>query len=125
MAKNRLFYTIKLSSSLLKEFNYDLSATFDECLESGLVISLSESQLLKTIRDVTGQKIDRDLLETWYIERDKLKKKKNTKGNRKRIQELQQNIYNMMYIPQYITVVMESEKDYKKMFYSLLISSCL
>ena len=38
------------------------------------------------------------------------------KENRDRIKELQKNIYDMMYIPQYITVVMESTKDYERIF---------
>lgn len=72
--------------------------------------------MLKSIRDITGQKIDRDQLEDWYKERDFLKKKKNSKTNRTRIKELQDNIYNMMYIPQYITVYMENVKDYERMY---------
>lgn len=72
--------------------------------------------MLRSIRDITGQKIDRDLLEQWYNERDKIKKKKNSKDNRKKIKELQDNIYRMMYIPEYITVVMESIKEYEKIF---------
>ena len=55
-------------------------------------------------------------MEEWYSERDRLKKKKNSKENRDRIKQLQKNIYDMMYIPQYITVVMENAKDYERMF---------
>ena len=113
---NRLFYTVKLTSSVLKEYKYDLKISFEDCLKSNFIISLADSQMLKSIRDITGQKINLDLLEEWYLERDYLKKKKNTKLNRDRIKELQKNIYNMMYIPEYITVVMESIKDYERMF---------
>ena len=72
--------------------------------------------MLKSIRDITGQLIDRNQLEEWYKERDFLKKKKNSKNNIARIKELQDNIYNMMYIPQYITVVMENVKDYERIY---------
>lgn len=116
---NRLFYTITLSSGLLKEYKYKIDIPFEICLKSDLVISLSDSQMLKSIRDITGQshKIDLLQLEEYYQERDRLKKSKNnTKSKRKRIKYLQNKIYEMMYIPEYITVVMESEKDYKRMF---------
>ena len=63
MPVNRLFYTVKLSSSLLKEYKYNLSISFEDCLKNGLIISLSDSQMLKSVRDITGQKIDRNLLE--------------------------------------------------------------
>ena len=113
---NRLFYTVKLTSSLLKEYKYDLNISFENCLRSGLIVSLADSQMLLSIRDITGQVVDREILESWYSERDTIKKRKNTKDNRNRLKELQNNIYNMMYIPQYITVVMENIKDYERMF---------
>ena len=113
---NRLFYTLKFQSNVLKEFKYNLNITFGECLRSGMVISLSDSQILKSLRDITGQKVDLIQLEEWYAERDALKKKKNLKNNRQKIKDLQEKIYKMMYIPQYVTVVMESTKDYERMF---------
>lgn len=72
--------------------------------------------MLRSIRDITGKKIDREQLEEWWQERDSLKKKKNSKANRQKIKELQDKIYDMMYIPEYITVVMESIKDYERIF---------
>lgn len=116
MSTNRLFYTVKLNSSLLKEFKYDLNLSFKDCLRSGLIVSLADSQMLKSIRSITNKQIDLDQLESWYIERDYLKKRKNSKNNRKRIKDLQDLIYSMMYIPEYITVVMESAKDYERIY---------
>lgn len=84
----RLFYTIKLNSDLIKEYKNNLNISFRDCLKSGLVVSLADSQMLKSIRDITGQQIDRELLEEWYKERDFLKKKKNSKINREKIKEL-------------------------------------
>lgn len=40
---NRLFYTVKLDSGLLKENKYDLKLNFYECLKNGLIISLADS----------------------------------------------------------------------------------
>lgn len=113
---NRLFYTVKLSSGILKENKYNFNRTFEKCLENGWIISLADSQMLRSVRDITGQKIDRNQLEMWYEERDHLKKKKNTQDNRNRIRELQKNIYDMMYIPEYITVQMESKADYYRVY---------
>ena len=112
----RLFYTVKLDSGLLKENKYNLNLSFYECLKSNLIISLADSQMLRSIRNINGQKIDRVQLEEWWQERDAIKKRKNSKSNRQKIKDLQDKIYNMMYIPQYITVVMESVKDYERMF---------
>jgi hypothetical protein len=43
MPVNRLFYTVKLSSVLLKEYKYNLNINFERCLRSGLIISLADS----------------------------------------------------------------------------------
>ena len=51
--------------------------------------------MLKSIRDITGQKIDREELERLYEQRDSLRKKKNIKKNReeiKRLQDLEKNL---------------------------------
>ena len=46
-----------------------------------------------------------ELLEYWYQERDRLKRRTNSEFCKNRIRLLQNKIYNMMYIPEYITVV--------------------
>ena len=51
---------------------------FEDCLKSGYIISLADSQMLRSIRNSTGQTTDRNQLEDWYKERDTLKKKKNS-----------------------------------------------
>lgn len=40
---NRLFYTVKLDSGLLKENEYKIELNFYECLRNGLIISLADS----------------------------------------------------------------------------------
>ena len=64
----RLFYTVKLDSGLLKENKYKLNLSFYECVRSNLIISLADSQMLRSIRFITGQQIDRDELEKWWQE---------------------------------------------------------
>ena len=57
-----------------------------------------------------------DLLEYWYQERDRLKRRANSDFCRNRIRLLQNKIYNMMYIPEYITVVIQDKKHYDLFF---------
>jgi len=113
---NRLFYTLKFNSSFIKAYKYNINLSFEECLKAGYVISLSDSQMLKTIRDITDRHIDREQLEVWFKERNDLKKGKNSSKKKQKLKEVQKKIYDMMYIPEYITVVIESEKDYERIF---------
>ena len=113
---NRQFYTMKFKSSRLKEYEYNFDLTFEEAQENGEIIALADNQMLRSIRDIQGKKVDLVQLEEWYAERDKLKKQKSSKENADRIIELKKNIYDMMFIPEYITVVMEHPAHYRYIF---------
>jgi hypothetical protein len=112
---------MKFKSSRLKEFDYNVLQNFDEAKENGEIIALADNQILRSIRDIKNHKIDLDKLENWFSERDKLKKQKHSDENVKRIKELQNNINNMMFIPEYITIVMEHPSHYKFLFENGLI----
>ena len=113
---NRLFYTAKFDSDYIIYCKSDVKANFFELFRSGNIISLADSQVLKTIRQLTNHKVDLNKIEEWYNERDRIKNRANSKENKERIRELQKNIYDMMYIPEYITVVINSDKHYDKFF---------
>lgn len=113
---NRLFYTAKFKSGFIIEMGSNFNRTFYELLRGGNIISLADSQMLKSIRELTNHKIDLTILEEWYYERDKIKNRANSEENKKRIREIQDKIYQMMYIPEYITVVIENNKHYEKFY---------
>ena len=113
---NRQLYTLKFKSFRLKEYNYDIKLTPQQAKLNGELISLSDNQILRSIRKITNKEIDYEKLEQWYQERDKLKKQKHSTENLERIIELQNNILNMMFIPDYITIVMEHDAHYNYLF---------
>ena len=113
---NRQFYTMKFKSSRLKEYEYNFDLTFEEAQENGEIIALADNQILRSIRDIQNKQVDLVKLEEWYAERDKLKKAKSSKENSDRIIELKKLIYDMMFVPEYITVVMEHKAHYNYLF---------
>ena len=127
---------------MLKEFGYNITTTFDEAKECKEIIALADSQMLRTIRDITKHNIEYNKLERLYTERkicqkhllrlktkdfgkykNKLNiiKQKNTLAYKNifdlvnntrniysdRIDEIQNKINKTMFIPNYITVVIE------------------
>lgn len=60
----------KFHSGRLKEFDYSIENTFDESKSLNEIIGLSDSQMLKTIRDVQNRTIDRQKLEILIKTRD-------------------------------------------------------
>lgn len=117
----RQIYTLKFKSSLLKEFGYKINMEFDEAKKLKCVIALADSQMLRTIREVRGQVIDFDKVEELYTDREIYDKKlSNSKSLEKEDiekivadrNEVQSEIDGMLYVKDYVTVVMESTKDY-------------
>ncbi|WP_405101462.1 RNA dependent RNA polymerase [Oceanobacillus sp. FSL H7-0719] len=114
--QSRQFFTLKFHSSRLKEFDYDISLTFDEAKENNEVIALFDSQILRSIRDINKRTIDYKRLEELHNQRDRIKKYEHSESNAKRIQELQDEINNILYIPEYITIVIESNAHYRHLY---------
>lgn len=118
---NRQLYTMKFKSLRLKEYGYNISLTPKEAKKNGELIALSDNQILRSIRKITNKQIDYDLLERRYKERDLLKKQKHSIKNIERIEQLQNNILNTLFIPEYITIVMEHIAHYEYLFKNGLI----
>lgn len=60
---NRPLYVRKYHSGRLKEFGYSIENTFDESKDLKEIIGLSDSQMLRTIRDVNKRILDKDKIE--------------------------------------------------------------
>ena len=92
MAVNRQFYTLKLCSSWLREFNFDIQITFEQALKSKKIIALADNQMLRIIREITNHNVNLDEIETWFYHRDKIKKMNNNKENIQKIKYFQKKM---------------------------------
>ena len=55
---NRQLFTMKFNSSRLKKFGYDIEIDYNKALENGEIIALSDSKMLRNIREVGVSKTD-------------------------------------------------------------------
>jgi hypothetical protein len=113
---NRQYFTLKFDSSFLREMKFNVDLSFEDALLTNKIVALADNEILRLIRKETNREIDLEEIENWYSERDKLKNQKNSIENRERIRELQRLIWDAMYIPEYITIVMETKADYSRLF---------
>lgn len=118
---NRQFYTMKFHSSALKKHNYNIDLTFNQGKSTNTIIALADNQILRTIRDIRNQDFDKELIESLYKERDLLKKEENNIKNIKKIIKIQEQINHLLYIPDYITVVMDNLSHYKYIYQNGII----
>lgn len=117
---NRQLYTLKFNSSKLKELGYRVDTSFDEAFELGEVIALADSQMLRSIRDIRKRTVDKDKIEKLFAERDQLRrrceKRKNNQAYIQRLQWVKNKINRTMFVPDYVTVVMDHPKHYHYIF---------
>lgn len=114
---SRQFYTLKFHSSDLKFYNYNIpNLTFNEAKNKNKIIALADNQILRTIRDIKNQDVDMNIVEDLYQTRDKIKKEKNSSKNLRQIIKIQEQINHLLYIPEYVTVVMDELSHYKYIY---------
>lgn len=88
------FTVPKVNSTILRKYGFNLETTYEELVESGCIIALADNQLLSTLRSVTNHP---------YTPEKYVAAKKT--GNLKTYQ----------FIPEYLTVVVDSTPDYFRM----------
>lgn len=152
---NRPLYIRKYNSGRLKEFKYNIQNTFDESKSLNEIIGLSDSQMLKTIRDIQNRIIDKQKLEILIKTRDmyrtaltyqqskkgsnsaasiakKLKSVKTRNELTERLRKkyidisvnsdeakrIQDKINRMLFNPDYVTVVMDTLKQYDYLYHN-------
>lgn len=113
MKKLRLFYIYKFDTSRLKEYNYDITITPDEARRNGELVSVGDSQVLRTIRKITKSNYSEDAVKTLEELKYQLKKKKLSKQNIEKLGTTQENIDKLLHIPEYISIIVKSKGDYK------------
>jgi len=111
---------LKFNSGKLKACGYSITTTFDEAHELGEVIALADSQMLRTIRSIRKRTLDRQKVERLFLERDELRRRcerrKHTESYAERLKWLKDKINRTMFMPDYVTVVMDHKAHYKYMF---------
>lgn len=148
--RNQQFQTMKFKSLRLKEFGYNIKLTPKEALENSEMIELFDNQFLRSIRRITGNEYNEELLNQLRERRDELKRGANKRkteikevvvetnkelGDKDGIDEgklikedveikrikseigkINRRINKMIFIPEYITIVMEHKSHYNYMY---------
>jgi hypothetical protein len=114
--QNRQFYTYKFKSSRLKEFKYNIQLTFEEALEYGEVIALFDNQMLRSIRQIHNRDLDNEQLDILLSEKEYLKHLPHSQENVELIKNIQAQINEMLFIPEYITIIMDHPSHYKYLY---------
>lgn len=115
MIKQNQFYVLKLKSSRLHEGKYDINLPLDQARKYKELIQLGDNQILRSLR-----KLKNDTIDFEYIKKLKKEKKRltnsNPKENIKRIIDIQNELDKLLYVPEYIAVIIDKTKEYDRIF---------
>jgi hypothetical protein len=112
--KNQTF-VLKINTGYLSKHNWDLHLELDKIRkESQMVVSLGSSQVLRWLTQIQGRQND-DLTATNIKKEIKhIKKQENSADNKNRVRELYSRLYKTQFQQDYMMLVMDSVKDYRR-----------
>ena len=112
--KNQTF-VLKINTGYLSKHNWDLHLELDKVRkESQMVVSLGSSQVLRWLTQIQGRQND-DLTATNIKKEIKqIKKQENSAENKSKIRKLYSQLYKTQFQQDYLMLVMDSAKDYKR-----------
>ena len=111
--KNQTF-VLKINTGYLSKNNWNLTFKLSEIRrQSQLVVSLGSSQVLRWLTEIQNKQ-DSDLEASKRKREIKLlKKQENSIENKKQINKLYDELYELQFQQDYIMLVMDSPKDYR------------
>lgn len=118
---NRQLSILKIHSARLKDQNYDFHVSFHEAKLSGEIVNLANNQILRTICMIQNRIIDFDKIEQLYQKREKIQSLPYSKENIKSLSEIQNQIDTELFIPEYITVVIDHKSHYEYIYHNGVI----
>jgi hypothetical protein len=113
LKKIQQFYIYKISSGRLKESKYNIKQlNFPDAKLNGEVISISSSQMVRTIFNITNKKFSQIVLDELWNEKKKLTKQKNKKENRIKLKSILEKINDLLFIPDLISISFDNKKHF-------------
>lgn len=114
MAKqqNNLRYIFKIHSSRLRKAKWNLNLSIPEAIKNEEMVSLADSTIIRFINK--DKNIDEQANN--IIKQIKtLKKNQTSIENSKKIKQLYTNLYNTLFIKDYVCIIIDKEKDFDRM----------
>ena len=114
MKKLQQYYIFKISTTILKNSKYNLNLSIKEARRSSLIVSIGDSQMLRSLRKIKDITIDEKEISELFLERKKIKKKKSSEENLKRILEIDGLLDKYLFVPEIVSILVDNITQYKE-----------
>lgn len=112
LASRRLIFEI--DTLKLKKDKWNVIINIEEAKKNGQLIAIFDSDVLRMIRTLRRKDYTTEEIEQVKKEIKKIKKLDNNANNRNQIKKLNDKLNKMMFMPEYVSIVIKSNKDYDK-----------
>lgn len=109
-----LRYILKIPSSELAKQGWHATLPLEEAIDKGYMTMLASSDLIRTLDRLKGIEIKTPEVKRLKREIERLKEEKNGVSNRRQLVTAREKLLNLLYLPDYLNVVMENQKDYDR-----------
>ena len=121
MVKLQQFFVMKINSSLLDFKQYNLQCDIFTMRKNKWLVSLADSQALRTIRKIRYSRnpdiirYDPDVLEELKRNKKRISRHKYSDESYKAMNNINQSIDEMLFMPEYIIITIDKKKHYINM----------
>lgn len=118
MKKLQQFNILAFSFERLKNNGFELELGLLEAERNEELIALADNECLRAIRRLTGHAYDdggEEKINNLFLERKKIMKLKNSAENRKRIAEINNEIRELLYVPELVSVKTANKRNYPEL----------
>jgi hypothetical protein len=112
LLKNQQFLILKFSSDRLKKSGYNIDISLDNARINGEVISISNSELVRTLFRYKKINFSQKELNYMLSFHKKLKKLENTEENRKKLENITQKIEGVLLIEDLVSIEFKNKSHY-------------
>ena len=116
--KIQQYYIYKFSTERLKDSNYNIFINPQQARKNGELISLGESQMLRSLREITGGNYTKEEVGVLFEKKRKLKSGESTSESILNLREVEKSIDNVLFIPEIISIIIDDTRHYEEIIES-------
>lgn len=112
MVKLQQYYVFKVNTSFLKRNGYKTKLSLDDARRSGMLVSLGDSQMLRTLRDIKKIETNEEEISSLIIEQKKIKRKRSSASNSEKLKEIGKSLDEKLFVEDIISVFVDDVRHY-------------
>lgn len=113
--QSSLKYIYKINSIRLRNNNWQLNITPNEARDNEEVVSITDSETIRFIRDINQYTYSEDEVNEIKKQINSLKKEKSDSSNIKKIKRLYDQLDKILFTTDYVNIIMDRNSDYDRL----------